>query len=54
MNTCEELKFRQGWTPEQKIDHSAGVVYRSEKKGRTFAPAPALNRSTGQKRLIRP
>jgi 3'-phosphoadenosine 5'-phosphosulfate sulfotransferase (PAPS reductase)/FAD synthetase len=26
MNTYEELKFRQGWTLEQKIDHSAGVV----------------------------
>ena len=26
MNTYEELKFRQGWTLEQKIDHSVGVV----------------------------
>jgi 3'-phosphoadenosine 5'-phosphosulfate sulfotransferase (PAPS reductase)/FAD synthetase len=24
--TYEELKYRQGWTLEQKIDHSAGVV----------------------------
>jgi 3'-phosphoadenosine 5'-phosphosulfate sulfotransferase (PAPS reductase)/FAD synthetase len=24
--TYEELKFRQGWTLEQKIDHSVGVV----------------------------
>jgi 3'-phosphoadenosine 5'-phosphosulfate sulfotransferase (PAPS reductase)/FAD synthetase len=26
MNTYEELKFRQGWTLEQKIDHSVGAV----------------------------
>jgi hypothetical protein len=26
MNTYEELKYRQGWTLEQKIDHSVGVV----------------------------
>lgn len=26
MNTYEELKFHQGWTLEQKIDHSVGVV----------------------------
>jgi hypothetical protein len=25
--TYEELKFRQGWTLEQKIDHSVGVVH---------------------------
>jgi 3'-phosphoadenosine 5'-phosphosulfate sulfotransferase (PAPS reductase)/FAD synthetase len=24
--TCEDLKQRQGWTLEQKIDHAAGVV----------------------------
>ena len=24
--TYEELKYRQGWTLEQKIDHAAGVV----------------------------
>jgi hypothetical protein len=24
--TNEELKFRQGWTLEQKIDHAVGVV----------------------------
>jgi 3'-phosphoadenosine 5'-phosphosulfate sulfotransferase (PAPS reductase)/FAD synthetase len=24
--TYEELKYRQGWTLEQKIDHSVGVV----------------------------
>jgi hypothetical protein len=26
MNIHDELKFRQGWTLEQKIDHSVGVV----------------------------
>ena len=26
MNTYEELKYRQGWTLEQKIDQSVGVV----------------------------
>jgi 3'-phosphoadenosine 5'-phosphosulfate sulfotransferase (PAPS reductase)/FAD synthetase len=26
MNTYKELKFRQGWRLEQKIDHSVGVV----------------------------
>jgi 3'-phosphoadenosine 5'-phosphosulfate sulfotransferase (PAPS reductase)/FAD synthetase len=26
MNTYEELKFRQSWTLEQKIDHTVGVV----------------------------
>jgi 3'-phosphoadenosine 5'-phosphosulfate sulfotransferase (PAPS reductase)/FAD synthetase len=26
MMTYEELKYRQAWTLEQKIDHSVGVV----------------------------
>jgi 3'-phosphoadenosine 5'-phosphosulfate sulfotransferase (PAPS reductase)/FAD synthetase len=26
MMTYDELKYRQGWTLEQKIDHSVGVV----------------------------
>ena len=26
MITYEELKYRQGWTLEQKIDHAAGAV----------------------------
>jgi 3'-phosphoadenosine 5'-phosphosulfate sulfotransferase (PAPS reductase)/FAD synthetase len=39
--TYEELKFRQGWTLEQKIDHSVGVVstFKERMNGRIYVSA---------------
>jgi 3'-phosphoadenosine 5'-phosphosulfate sulfotransferase (PAPS reductase)/FAD synthetase len=37
--TYEELKYRQGWTLEQKIDHSVGVIstFKERMKGNLYA-----------------
>lgn len=38
MKTYEELKYRQGWTLEQKVDHAVGVVsdFMAETSGKVY------------------
>jgi 3'-phosphoadenosine 5'-phosphosulfate sulfotransferase (PAPS reductase)/FAD synthetase len=55
MNTYEELKFRQGWTLEQKIDHSVGVVscFAAKTDGNIFASFSGGKDSTVMLDIIR-
>jgi 3'-phosphoadenosine 5'-phosphosulfate sulfotransferase (PAPS reductase)/FAD synthetase len=55
MNTYEELKYRQSWTLEQKIDHSVGVVSAFEEKvqGKIFTSFSGGKDSTVMLDIIR-
>jgi 3'-phosphoadenosine 5'-phosphosulfate sulfotransferase (PAPS reductase)/FAD synthetase len=55
MMTCEELKYRQSWTLEQKIDHAVGVVssFMERTNGKIYASYSAGKDSLTMLDIIR-
>ncbi|KAA6300352.1 MAG: hypothetical protein EZS26_003503 [Candidatus Ordinivivax streblomastigis] len=53
--TYDELKYRQSWTLEQKIDHAAGVVssFSAKANGNIFASFSGGKDSTVMLDIIR-